>query len=80
MLAFAIAIAFYLDTPLAKTGFDIDQKRMLRKAGLWAFSIVTIAFLAALQKKGLQSTIADFLQYRTRDDSMAYGSHWQFHE
>ena len=41
--------------------------------------LVVGATVATARHDGLDSALRDLLQYRTRDDLVAYGSHWRFH-
>ena len=44
-----------------------------------AAAIGIAAFAAVAATAGAQSALSDLLQYRTRDDVTAYGSHWHYH-
>ena len=44
-----------------------------------AVLLVVGALVATARHDGLDSALRDLLQYRTRDDLVAYGSHWRFH-
>ena len=51
--------------------------------GWLALAVATLLFVGAIvasaRHDGLDSALRDLLQYRTRDDLVAYGSHWRFH-
>jgi hypothetical protein len=44
-----------------------------------AAGLLVVAVTAAVQEAGLGSALLDLGQFRTRDDLVAYGSHWRFH-
>ena len=44
-----------------------------------AILLVLGAVLVAARADGLASALRDLMQFRTRDDLVAYGSHWRFH-
>ena len=44
-----------------------------------AAAIVVAALAAATADQGFGHALQDLLQYRTRDDLSAYGSHWHYH-
>ncbi len=44
-----------------------------------AVALAVLALVAASAQQGFGSAFRDLLQYRTRDDLYAYGSHWHFH-
>ena len=47
---------------------------------IWcAVALVATAFAASAAQEGAGEAVRDVLQYRTRDDDVAYGSHWRFH-
>ena len=48
-------------------------------ATLLAGGLVAVAATAAVRDAGLGSALLDVGQFRTRDDLVAYGSHWRFH-
>lgn len=48
-------------------------------AGSMALVLISFATWRAAEQHGWATAWADFLQYRTRDDLTAYGSHWHYH-
>ena len=48
-------------------------------AGVLAASVTAAGLAAAVGQEGWRETLHDLLQYRTRDDDLAYGAHWSFH-
>jgi hypothetical protein len=53
--------------------------RSLWPTTLLAAGLVVVAATAAVREAGLASALLDLGQFRTRDDLVAYGSHWRFH-
>lgn len=47
--------------------------------GAVALVLTGWAFVTVTRRQGLDSSLLDLLQYRTRDDLVAYGSHWHVH-
>lgn len=48
-------------------------------AGAVAVAIAVLAFAIEARASGPQAALSNLLQYYTRDDVSAYGSHWRFH-
>jgi hypothetical protein len=48
-------------------------------SGIAAVLLVSLCVALTSEDKGAQSLWVDLLQYRTRDDAVAYGSHWHYH-
>lgn len=76
--AFSFSISFYLFAPLDNINTSYVRKVMNRSLLLLMIFLFLTAS-GALYKKGLQSFFLDLLQFRTRDDVLAYGSHWHYH-
>jgi hypothetical protein len=60
----------------------VDRRRARAVAGLAlgaAAAVAAIAFVVATARAGAASSVYDLFQFRTRDDLLAFGSHWRFH-
>ncbi|MEW6107768.1 MAG: hypothetical protein AB1632_01165 [Nitrospirota bacterium] len=76
--ALAFAISFYIHVPLDNINTSSVRKAMnMSLSFLLIFLSLTIS--GAIYKKGMQGFFLDLLQFRTRDDVLAYGSHWHYH-
>lgn len=67
-----------------RDALGVDERARPRRAlavacGLAAAAIAAWAFVAASSEHGAASARLDLFQYRTRDDTSAYGSHWHYH-
>lgn len=77
VIAWAAAIALSASAPPAA---DPRRSRLTGVlAGSLALLIATSSFAAAAWRTGVWSAGLDLLQYRTRDDDVAFGSHWHSH-
>jgi hypothetical protein len=60
-----------------------DNAGRLRRVGGWALAgsilVLAVAVTGAIVKNGIASLGLDLLQFRARDDLIAYGSHWYYH-
>lgn len=83
-----VAYALFLATNFARTK-DISRdivsaggkRAVVLAAGGTAVAagLALAAMAVAAMQQGFGSALHDLLQYRTRDDLSAYGSHWHFH-
>ena len=79
-IAMALAIAaavFSLWTPAHRD--DATRRRLATLCGAAAVVIAVIGFAGAAAANGADSARLDLLQFRTRDDEVAAGSHWNYH-
>jgi hypothetical protein len=77
VIAWAAAIAFSASAPP-----PADARRSRRVAalsGALPLLMAAVAYAAAAARTGAWSAALDLLQYRTRDDDVAFGSHWHSH-
>lgn len=81
MTAAALAIALYRYTPLSPIGGSTRNRvaSYCRISYLGALSVLLLSTWSALEQQGLHNTLLDVLQYRTRDNVIRFGSHWQYH-
>jgi hypothetical protein len=78
----AVTYALFLLAASGGAGTGTPQSppvRMRPLPLLAAAALLGIAFIAAARSAGVQSALHDLLQYRTRDDEVAFGSHWHYH-
>lgn len=64
---------------LAREGAATRPRHEAQIAAAVAVLLVLSALLSASRLDGAESALRDLLQYRTRDDVAAYGSHWRYH-
>jgi hypothetical protein len=77
-MAFAIsASALSLWTPAPRG--DATRRRLIMACAATALAIAVIGFVGAAAVHGAASARLDLLQFRTRDDEVAAGSHWNYH-
>jgi hypothetical protein len=79
-----VAVTYALFLLAASGGASTDSPqsppaRMRPLPLLAAAALLGIAFIATARGAGVQSALHDLLQYRTRDDTLAFGSHWRYH-
>ncbi len=82
--AYALFLATSFATAEGILGIKESTDRHLAAiiTGVTLIAGVTLAgaaMAAVSLQQGLQSAIYDLFQFRTRDDLIAYGSHWHFH-
>lgn len=70
---------FLLGMSGATRGTLVPRNRARYLVLVAALLLVVVAFWAAARSDGLRSAAYDLLQFRTRDDEAAYGSHWRYH-
>jgi hypothetical protein len=75
LTAWAVALAFATGAEAE----DTRTRRLALAAGWVATGIAAAALAATVAGDGLGSALLDLAQYRTRDDEVAYGSHWHSH-
>ena len=73
-----MAMALSLAAAIRMTVADPPVIRRNWLAG-GAILLVVLAFAMASMQEGWREAARDLLQFRTRDDDSAYGSHWRFH-
>jgi len=75
-----VAMGLFCGAALAGSGpLPRGHSRSAAVAGLLACGLVVLAFASASATEGWREALRDLLQFRTRDDEAAYGSHWSFH-
>jgi hypothetical protein len=58
---------------------DATRRRLAMLCGVGAIVIAVVSFAGAAAANGAESARLDLFQFRTRDDEVAAGSHWNYH-
>ncbi len=78
MTAFSIAASFYLFTPVVPDD-RVRTRRLGNYLKIFIFIIPAAAGIAAVTQTDLRTFLLDLGQFKTRDTSALYGSHWHSH-
>lgn len=78
MNAFSVSVSFYLFTPVPGIPSSF-LKKVFNITFVFLIFFLFFVVSEAVHKNGLQSFLLDLLQFRTRDNEIAYGSHWHSH-
>lgn len=78
MNALSVSVSFYLFAPVHGVSLSFPKK-VFYITLIFLVSFLFFVVSGAVYKNGFQSFFLDLLQFRTRDEEIAYGSHWHSH-